>query len=40
VPTRKELIASQTKNSVLPGKQYAENARSKITTKIQRGVNG
>ena len=40
VPKRKELIASQTKNSVLPGEQYAENARSKISTKIQRSVNG
>ena len=33
--TKKELIASQSKNSVLPGEQYAENARSKINSKIQ-----
>lgn len=38
VPTRKDLIASQTKDSALPGGQSANNVRSKITFKIPRNV--
>ena len=39
VPIRRVARAFQTKNSALPGVQYAENAKSKIIFKIQRNVN-